>query len=57
MTQATPRAPWLGGMSPDDLEPHLSAWKSRAPAVVSHEEFMLVVKDVDFDEDTIVALA
>ncbi len=55
MTQATPRAPWLGGMSPEDLEPHLSAWKLRAPSVVSHEEFMLVVKDVDFDEDTIVA--
>ena len=55
MTQATPRAPWLGGMSPDDLEPHLSAWKQRQPAVVSHEEFMLVVKDIDFNEDTIVA--
>jgi hypothetical protein len=29
----------------------------RAPSVVSHEEFMLVVKDVDFDEDTILACA
>ncbi|HTN78387.1 MAG TPA: RNA polymerase sigma factor RpoD [Acidimicrobiales bacterium] len=55
MTQATPGAPWLGGMSPNDLEPHLSAWKLRVPPVVKHEEFMLVVKDIDFDEDTIVA--
>ncbi|HMK12475.1 MAG TPA: RNA polymerase sigma factor RpoD [Acidimicrobiales bacterium] len=42
-------------MTPDDLEPHLTAWKQRVPPVVKHEEFMLVVKDVDFDEDTIVA--
>ena len=36
-----------GGISADDLEPHLSAWKRRVPPVVKHEEFILVVKDVD----------
>ena len=45
-----------GGISADDLEPHLSAWKRRVPPVVKHEEFILVVKDVDLGAgDVIVA--
>ncbi len=46
----------IGGISADDLEPHLSAWKRRVPPVVKHEEFILVVKDVDLGAgDVIVA--
>ena len=46
----------MGGISADDLEPHLSAWKRRVPPVVKHEEFILVVKDVDLGAgDVIVA--
>ena len=46
----------MGGISAHDLEPHLSAWKWRVPPVVKHEEFILVVKDVDLGAgDVIVA--
>ncbi|RPI06688.1 MAG: hypothetical protein EHM63_08455, partial [Actinobacteria bacterium] len=46
----------MGGISAHDLEPHLSAWKRRVPPVVKHEEFILVVKDVDLGAgDVIVA--
>ncbi len=54
MTQASESA-LLGGMSQDDLDRHIAAWKDREHPVVTHEEFMLVVKDVDFNEELIVA--
>ena len=54
MSQASESA-LRGGMSQDDLDRHIATWKQRDRPVVSHEEFMLVVKDIDFNEDTIVA--
>jgi RNA polymerase primary sigma factor len=46
----------MGGISAEDLEPHLTAWKRRDPPVVKHEEFILIVKDVDLGAgDVIVA--
>ncbi len=54
MTQASESA-LLGGMSQDDLDRHIAAWKEREQPVVTHEEFMLVVKDVDFNEELILA--
>ena len=54
MTQASESA-LLGGMSQDDLDRHIAAWKDREHPVVTHEEFMLVVKDVDFNEELILA--
>ncbi len=55
MSQASESAALLGGVPQDDLDRHIAAWKQRERPIVTHEEFMLVVKDVDFNEEMIVA--